>query len=370
MKVLIAGGGTGGHIYPALAIANQIKYLHSDWEVEYAGRVDCMEGDIVPKAGYEIHNIRIYGFERYYSTLKKISVFFKMFKGYSDAKRVVKKFCPDIVIGTGGFVSGPVVLAGVRKKKKSLIHEQNAIPGFTTKMLSKWADTVCATFKNTKEFVEHPGRVVYTGNPVRREFDLYTKEIARKTLQIDMDKKIILSFGGSLGAKNLNLAMMYLIEKLQDNDNVYIYHVTGKNQYDDFCKGCEEKGLNLDKINNVEILDYIYDMPLYMNASDIVISRSGATSIAEITYMGLAGIYIPYPHAANDHQTKNAMEVVKGGGGYMIEDDKLDGDSLFEKVNTLLTDEEIFNEVCRASKELSMKDSADLIVKEIEKLIM
>lgn len=369
MKVLIAGGGTGGHIYPAVAIANQIKYEHPDWEIRFAGRKDCMEADIVPKAGYELTNIRIYGFERYYSKLKKASIFFKMFKGFNDAKKLVKEYNPDIVIGTGGFVSGPVVLAGALKKKPTLIHEQNAAPGFTTKLLSKWADVVCSSFENTYKFVAHPQRVVHTGNPVRRDFGLFNREISRKNLNISEDKKVIVCFGGSLGAKKLNESMLGLIKKYQNDDNIYIYHVTGKNGYNEFLDSAKEQGICFDKINNVTIKDYAYDMPMLLNGADIVITRSGAGAIAEITYIGLMGIYIPYPLAADDHQRKNAQAIVDSGAGVMILDNELNEDSLIKEVDKVLMNESLLNKMSTNAKKLATPNSSEDIVKQVNKLL-
>ena len=369
MKILIAGGGTGGHIYPAVSIANQIKYEHSDAQIIFAGREDCMEADIVPKAGYELHNIRIYGFERYYSKIQKACVFVKMFRGFNDARKLIKKFDPDVVIGTGGFVSGPVVLAGALKGKPTLIHEQNAVPGFTTKTLSRWARIVCSSFENTKDFVCHKDRVVLTGNPVRREFGLYTRQIARKTLELDKDIKVIVCFGGSLGAKNLNDSMLSLIEKYKNRDDVFIYHVTGKAGYEEFLENGKKQGLNFGEIHNVQIKDYVYDMPLLLNAADLVIARSGAGAIAEITYVGLAGIYVPYPLAADDHQRKNAEEVEKAGAGIMILDKELTGEKLTEEVSGILENESYLKQMSYKAKVLSKKDSAELIVDEVEKLV-
>lgn len=369
MKILIAGGGTGGHIYPAVAIANQIKYEHPDAEIMFGGRMDCMEADIVPKAGYKLSSIRIYGFERYYSKLQKAGVFIKMFRGFNDARKLVKEFDPDVVIGTGGFVSGPVVLAGALKGKPTLIHEQNATPGFTTKTLSKWANVVCSSFENTKEFVKYPDRVVHTGNPVRREFGLYNREIARKTLEVDKNRRVIVCFGGSLGAKNLNDSMLYLIDKYKNRDDVYIYHVTGKAGYDDFIENASNQGINFGEIHNVEIKDYVYDMPLLLNAADLVIARSGAGAIAEITYVGLAGIYIPYPLAADDHQRKNAEEVEKAGAGIMILDKDLSAVKLAGEVDKILDNEELLKQMSYRAKLLSNRNSAEMIVDEIEKLL-
>ncbi len=369
MKVLIAGGGTGGHIYPGVAIANQIKYEHSDWEVEFAGRSDCIEGEVVPNAGYKLHNIRIYGFERYYSKLEKAKVFLKMFKGYLDAKKLIKEYKPDIVIGTGGFVSGPVVLAAAKSKVKTLIHEQNAVPGFTTKTLSKWADTVCSSFPNTNEFVKYPDRVVYVGNPVRREFGLYTREIARKTLNINNDKIVIVSFGGSLGAKKINDSMMEIINKFKNDELVEIFHITGRGAYREFLDELKENNIDLEKINNIKIMDYTHDMPILLNGSDIVIARSGAMSIAEITLLGLVGIYVPYPLAADDHQRKNALEIVNKNAGFMILDKDLDGQVLYEHIINLVKDNNLLGIMSENSKKLSNPNSSKMIVKEVQKLI-
>lgn len=369
MKVLLAGGGTGGHIYPAIAIANEIKKEFPDAEIQFAGRDDCMEADIVPKAGYSLNNIRIYGFERYYSKLKKASVFIKMFRGLNDARRLVKRFDPDIVIGTGGFVSGPVVLAGALRKKPTLIHEQNATPGFTTKVLSKYANIVCSSFENTKDFVRHPERVINTGNPVRGEFGEHTREKARESLGIPDGAKVIVAFGGSLGAKNINDSMIEVIRKYVNSPDVFIYHATGKGGYDDFMKVIGEEGIDIEKAENVVVKNYVYNMPVVLNAADIVVTRSGAGAIAEVTFLGKAGIYIPYPLAADDHQRKNAEEVERVGAGKMILDADLNGRVLLEEVDRLLEDSAYLEEMSTNSFSLGKRNSAELIVNEVKKLV-
>ena len=369
MKILLAVGGTGGHIYPAIAIANQIKKEFPDCEIQFAGRDDCMEADIVPKAGYRLNNIRIYGFERYYSKFQKAVVFLKMFRGLNDARRLIKRYNPDLVIGTGGFVSGPVVLAAALKGKKTLIHEQNALPGFTTRTLSSYAKVVCASFDNTKEFVKHPDRVVNTGNPVRGEFAEHNRAEAREKLSIPQDARVIVAFGGSLGAKNINDSMLDVIEKYIGDESVYIYHATGKNGYEDFMRQASDRGLDLEGAQNVVVKDYVYDMPVVLNSADIVVTRSGAGAIAEVTFLGKAGIYVPYPLAADDHQRKNAEEVERVGAGKMILDKDLDGRVLLSEVDRLLEDSEYLKEVSENSYRLGKRNSAELIVEQVRKLL-
>ncbi len=368
MKVLIAGGGTGGHVYPGIAIANEIRHRHPDWEIEFVGRHDSIEGRVVPEAGYEIHHLYVSAYERYYSRLEKAQVIGRLLISIKDSFKLMRKIDPDIVVGTGGYICGPIVLTAALKKLPSLISEQNVIPGFTIKTLSRFADTVCTSFKDTAQYMHHPERCVLTGNPVRREFGLFTKEIARKSLKIGPEVKMILSFGGSAGAKTINDSIARLILHYKNDPNVFIYHVTGYDSHQDVIDFLKSNEYDPAQHKNAKVVSYTGEMPMLLNAADLVISRSGAMTISEINYVGAAALYSPYPHAANDHQTKNALVTQNNGASVIIKDSEMTGENLIKTVTEILNNDKLLKEMALKSKELGIRNSAELLCDEIEKL--
>lgn len=369
MKILLTGGGTGGHVYPAIAIADEIKYRCPDAEILFAGRMDCIEGEVVPKSGYAIKNVTVYGFERFYGPVKKIQTFLKMFKGYRDAKKIIRDFQPDVVVGTGGFVSGPVVLAAARKKIKTLIHEQNAVVGFTVNVLSARVDSVCVSFPSTMELLPKAKRVVLTGNPIRREMALYTKEIARDTLNIPHNAKVLLCFGGSQGAQKINESMVDVIRHYAAQPGFYIYHITGPSHYEDMKTMLAQHGIIPETCKNIKLLPYTHRMPLLLAASDLVVCRSGALTLAEVSSFGLGAIYIPYPFAVHNHQYENAKFVQEQGGAVLIEDAALDADVLLGQIQHLFSNSSVLEKMGQNAKKCAHPQASKLIYDEVMRLL-
>ncbi len=369
MKVLVAGGGTGGHVYPAIAIANELRHRHPDWQIEFAGRHNQIEGRVVPAEGYKIHNLHVAGYERFYNLWEKALVVGRLIVAMKDSFVLLHKVKPDIVIGTGGYISGPITMAAALKGIPTLVSEQNVIPGFTIKTLSKVVDTVCIPFSEARDYMAKPEKCVLTGNPVRREFGLFTREMARRSLGIRDEQKFIFSMGGSLGAASINDAVSDMIMKKKDDKSYFFIHVTGKNSHDEVMENLKKKGFEPEKYDNVQILSFTNDMPMMLNGADMVISRSGAMSLSEINYVGVPAVYVPYPYAVHDHQTKNAMFSVKNDAAVLIEDDRLTSDMLISVIDEILSDTTRAEEMRKNSKEIGITNSAELIALEVEKLL-
>ncbi len=367
MKVILAAGGTGGHIYPAIAIADEIRHRHPDWEIVFLGKLDSIEGRIVPEAGYHIENIDVAGYERFYSAARKIKVVGKLLLSFHECAAIFRRQKPDIVIGTGGYVCGPVVMTAALRGIPSLIAEQNVIPGFTIKTLSAFADCVCASFEESIPYMKKPSRCVFSGNPVRREFELVNRENARRSLRLDKNDTAVLIFGGSLGAHTLNVAAAELIKYYNSRDRVKIYLVTGDEGYTQVRDALEADKVKINE--NIHILSYCNEMPLMLNAADIVVARSGASTIAEINYVGLPAVYVPFPYAANDHQTKNAVVCEKKGAARVIKDAELNGDVLISMVKNLAENPEQLRVMRNNSLKMGRRDSACVVCDNIDKLI-
>ena len=311
MKVLLAGGGTGGHVYPAIAIANKIKEHNPDCEILFVGTKNGIESEIVPKAGFELKTVTVQGFKRKidFDNVKRV---FKLCKGLEQSRRIVKKYKPDIVIGTGGYVSGPVLFNAAMSKKVTIVHEQNSFPGVTNKILSKVATKVLTSFEDShKRFPEKSqDKLVLTGNPVRKEILQARKYISRKNLGISEDKKMVLCYGGSGGSEEINDAMRLVIENMVKEDVAFIF-ATGKVYYEEF----------IESIKDIELKPYQRVMPYLDNmadglaASDIVIGSAGAISLAEITALGKPSIIIPKAYTAENHQEYNAKSIEAQGAG-------------------------------------------------------
>ncbi len=367
MKVLITGGGTGGHIYPALAIANKIKEEYPNSNILYVGTKNSMESEIVPKEGINFESIRVKGFTRKLSrdTLKSVK---ELFLGLNDARRVIRNFTPDIVIGTGGYVCGPLVLIAALKKIPTLIHEQNALPGVTNRILSRFVDRIAASFEESKKYFKSTNKVVLTGNPIRKDVININKEIAYKHLNIDPKKHFVLAFGGSGGQKKLNDAMLKVIEKNINNDNIQIIHVTGKRLYDNFTNTLKAKGI--DKLNNnIKIIPYLYEMPKAEAIADLIITSAGAISIAEITAIGAPSIIIPKGYSTDNHQEFNARALENNGAAAMILEKDLTGEKLNNLILDLLNKKNKLEKMAQNSKKLGKLDATEKIISIIRELM-
>lgn len=354
MKVIMTGGGTGGHIYPAIAIADEIKSRHPDAEIIFVGTERGMEKDIVPKAGYPVKFITVSGLNRK-NPIKLIKTLKDLNHGLHEAKQIIKEFKPDLVIGTGGYVCGPVMKTAAGMGIKTYIHEQNAFPGLTNKLLSRGAERVFVAFDDAKKYFKTKKEPVTVGNPVRHAFTEVDRQAARESLGVKEDEFMVLSFGGSLGAQRINDEMTVAAERLRDRVGLRIFFVTGKRYYSNIME-------NADKTNaRVTYLQYIDDMPKYLNACDLAITRSGALTVSEITACGRASVMIPSPYVTNNHQYYNAKVVADRGGAILIEEKDLTNGKVADEIEQLMNDRQILEKMEKASAALGTVTSAGKI---------
>ncbi len=360
-RILIAAGGTGGHINPALATAGYIKEKNPDAEIVFVGTADKMEATLVPKAGYELRTIEISGFYRSFKwedIKHNIGTIIKLLKSSSRVKKIIKDFRPDLVIGFGGYVSGPVLRMAAKMKIPTAVHEQNAFPGVTNKALAGKVDRVMLTSEKAAQHMKCKNPPVVTGLPVRGDLLRTDREESIRELNLG-GKPLVLSMGGSLGARPINEAVFGMIlKKYKDRDCVFL-HATGKNGTS-FAADLEEKGIKPDENPDIRICEYI-DIPKCLPAADLVICRSGASTLSELQVLGKASILIPSPYVAENHQYHNAMALVNNGAAMIIEEKNLTPDSLTRAVNTLLYDREKLAETGRKAAEMAVTDARERI---------
>ncbi len=357
MKVIMTGGGTGGHIYPAVAIADKIKEKQPDAEILFIGTQKGLEKTLVPKNGYPIEFITVSGFDRH-NIFKSIKTAADLAKGLLQAKKIIKNFRPDVVIGTGGYVCGPVVRTAAKMGIRTYIHEQNAFPGMTNKMLENYVDKVFMGFEKAGEYFKQPEKHIVTGNPVRKSFFTLTKNQARERLGIAEDEFMILSFGGSRGAGRINEAMMSVLKKVNGLDKTSLYFGTGDVYYDDICQEAE-KIENLS--DNIHIMRYIDDMDNHLMAADVVVSRAGALSIAEICVCGKCAVFVPSPNVTGNHQYHNARAVADKGGAILLEEKTLTDELLVSTLMQLKENPQKVKEMGEAARRCVFGDSAEII---------
>ncbi len=366
MHILFAGGGTAGHINPALAVAGFIKEKHPDAKISYIGTANKLEAKLVPAAGYDFYTIDVAGFQRKLTpknVLKNISAVKKAVTASYTAKKILKQLKPDVVVGTGGYVSGPVLKQAQKLGIKTAIHEQNAFPGVTTKMLASGADCVMLAMPEAEKRLKLTKKPVITGNPVRQALLDVDREEARKKLKLGKEP-LILSFGGSLGARPINEAVTELIKWHNASGEFYHIHSTGKNGYETMLGNL--KGISLN--DKITIKEYIYDMDLCMAAADLVICRAGAITLSELQVCGKASILIPSPYVAENHQYHNAMTLKNVGAAEVIEEKDLSADSLIDAVKRLTSENKTIDRMSQKAKETAICDANERIYNEIIKL--
>lgn len=369
MHILFAGGGTAGHINPALAIAGTIREKHPNAHISYIGTPDKLEAKLVPEKGYNFRTIEVAGFQRQLTVKnigKNISALAKAVTSSVNARKLLKELQPDIVIGTGGYVSGPVLREAAKLGIKNAIHEQNAFPGVTTKMLSKNTDAIMLAMPEAQKFMKLNKEPVITGNPIRPELLKVSYEEARKILGLD-NRPLILSFGGSLGALKVNEAVEELIGWHSGTGKYYHIHGTGKSGYRDMTNHLKEKGIK--QTEEIEVREYISDMDICMAAADLVICRAGAITLSELCACGKAAILIPSPYVAENHQFHNAMTLKKAGAAEIIEEKDLSGESLIKVVDSLINDKEKLSSMSKAAKKIAITDANERIYKVIMGLL-
>ncbi len=365
MRVLIAAAVTGGHIYPGLAIAEELKARGGeDVVVEFMGIEGKLEDKILGKAGYIVHHISAAGFEK--SSLKKrIKAAALMVRAYKDAAKIIKDFAPDVVVGMGGFVTAYAIAAARRQKVPTLMHEQNAYPGRAVRAAARFCDVIALSLEDAKKHFppKQQKKIIVTGNPVRRAFAEYSQSQAREQLGIKQEGCLVLALGGSQGARNINQAVIGTAAKMKDRAVRFIL-LTGQNHYEDVKTLLQAQEVR----DNIELLPYSNDMPLLLNACDIVVCRGGATTLFENMAAGKPGIYIPYPYAANDHQRHNIAYIVDKGGGIMLEDKGLSAAQLAESIDGLIGDKERLAHMAMCAKQAAPAGVLDKICLAIEKL--
>jgi UDP-N-acetylglucosamine--N-acetylmuramyl-(pentapeptide) pyrophosphoryl-undecaprenol N-acetylglucosamine transferase len=370
MKVLLAGGGTAGHINPALAIAGYIKNKRNDTEFLFIGNRGGMEQRLVPQAGFEIKSITISGFKRSFSPksmLENVKTVSRTFTSSREAKKIIAEFKPDICIGTGGYVSGPVIRTAAKMGIPCIIHEQNAYPGITNKMLAKSVKKVMLAVPDAKKYFDKNVDFVITGNPVRQEILTAKKEESRKELGLD-NRPVVLSFGGSLGARKINEAVADLVAR-SGIDGRY-QHIHAYGSYGDwFPQLVEEKGTDIADCSNLDIRPYIDNMPTCMAAADLVICRAGAITLSEIQAMGKPAILIPSPNVAENHQYHNAMALVNAGAADIIEEKDLTGAALMRKTDKMLLNPEKLEKYSENSRKMAITDANERIYSVVKKVL-
>ena len=336
MRVLFAGGGTAGHINPALAIAGYLREKQPDAEILFIGNRGGMEEKLVPKAGFAMKTIVISGFQRKMTPkaiAHNVKTLTRVVTSSHQARRNIRDFAPDLCVGTGGYVSGPVVRTAMKLGIPAVIHEQNAYPGVTNKMLSADAARVMMAVSDAEKYMKPGARCVLTGNPIRPEILREERAAARKKLGVD-DRPLILSFGGSLGARKVNEAVADLMTHTIPGGK--FQHIHGYGQYSRWMPDLlREKGIDPDKTPQLDLREYIHDMPVCLAAADLVISRAGAMTLSEIQATGKGSILIPSPNVAENHQFHNAMALVNRGAAEIVEEKDLTGDVLWEKVQKI-----------------------------------
>lgn len=357
MRLIISAGGTGGHIYPALAIINKIKEKEKNSEFLYIGTHNRMEKDIIPKYDIPFKTITIYGFNRK-KLLKNVKTISSFYKSYKECKKTIKEFNPDVVIGVGGYVTGPVVFAASKLKYKTLIHEQNSIPGKCNKFLSKYVDKIAVSFKSSVSSFPKE-KTIFTGNPCS-ETARNAGLIEKKELNLSKDKKLVYIVMGSLGSSKVNDILVKTMG-LFNNKDYEILFVTGKDSYEEISKNRFPK--------NVKIVPYIDDQVRIMKQADLIISRCGATTLSEIIALKIPSILIPSPYVPDNHQYKNGLDLVKNDAAIMIEEKDLKGDILVRTVDRLLNDETKLKIMKTNLEALDISNSATLIYSEIRKLV-
>ena len=366
-RFIVAGGGTGGHIYPAIAISKEMLKRYRGSELLYIGGANGMEKDLVPREGLNFTGITVAGFKRKVSLQAFVTVA-KAGKGFFQSLSLIRKFRPDVVIGTGGYVSGPVLLAAVVLKKPIVIHEQNVYPGATNRMLVKHAEVAAISWEESRKYLEKAKNVVFTGNPVRTDILDADRQTSIEKMGLVPGVPKVLVFGGSQGAARINEVVLKAAPQIMKEHKVQIVLVTGKTKYDEVVNTAQSMGINIQRgmkpgrksrlsESIMVITDYMYDMASAMASSDMVICRSGAITLAELTARGIPSILIPHPYVPDNVQEKNARALEAKGAARVIVNDEFTPERLAHEVNCILEDDKLMVRMSKAAYSLGVRDS-------------
>ena len=370
MKVIIAAAGTAGHINPGLAIANKIKKEQKDSEIIFIGTTRGLENDLVPRAGYKLKTIDAYGLSKEIS-IENLKKMYKTLKGFGEAKKIIKEFKPDIVIGTGGYICGATITVAHSLKIPTLLHESNAFPGKAVKMLANKTNTILVSFKDAVPRIKNCKNVVFTGTPVKIKKRNYSSEEKHRIIygvDLDINKPIVLVFGGSQGAKRINDTIIEIIKDKKNKDYQMIW-ATGPKQFDNIKEELENMNLNINNIPNMKIIPYIYNMEELMNVVDLIVARSGAMTITEISNLGKPSILVPLPNVSHNHQLYNAKALENVGAAKIILNDEMNGEKLNKVIEEIVLDKNEMIKMGENALKISTVDAEDKIYEEIKKLV-
>lgn len=364
MKFLFTCGGTAGHINPALGVAQRLKELLPDCDILFVGAEGHMESELVPREGFPIKTVKITNISRSINMdgLKHNAKTVKnVITSLSQAKTIIRDFKPDVVIGTGGYVCYPVLKAAHSLKIPTVVHESNAVPGLTTKMLAGTTDKILVGFEESKQYYKHKEKVVVTGTPVRKDFRNSEKKAAREKLGLDQDKPLVVSVWGSLGATFMNNTMVGFIGKAFGNPFFGLIHSAGRSGYKKMLDDMEKAGIKNAKERGMDVREYIYDMPLVMAAADLVVCRSGASTLSELAVLGRPAILVPSPNVTNNHQEKNARVLEKAGAAVLIPESEINEDKLLGAVSLLLSRPDTLDAMSEQMKKIGVGDATEKI---------
>ncbi len=371
MKVIIAAAGTAGHINPGLAIANKIKQEQKNSEIIFIGTTRGLENDLVPRAGYKLKTIDAYGLSKKIS-IENIKKMYKTLKGYGEAKKIIKEFKPDIVIGTGGYICGATISAAHSLGIPTLLHESNAFPGKAVKMLAKKTNTILVSFEDAVDRIKNGKNIIYTGTPVKitkKEYTINEKTKIIKNCGLSETKPIVLIFGGSQGAQKINEAILGILEN-KLNKKYQIMWATGPKQYDIIKEKLQDKNININNIENAKIVPYIYNMEEVMNIANLIVSRSGAMTITEISNLGKPSILVPLPNVSGNHQLYNAKVLEDIGAAKIILNNELEDKKLNKEIEEIVLDKNKEIQMTTNALKVSTNNVENKIYEEIKKLVM
>lgn len=371
MKIMIAAGGTGGHIYPGIAIADTLVAHQSEAEIIFVGTHVGMEKDIIPKTGYPLELIRARGFERQVS-FETLAAVKGIFDALWDAGRLLRREKPDLVIGTGGFTAAALLLVASRRRIPTLIHEQNAFPGQANRVLGKRVDRIALSFAEAAEYFPE-GKTFLAGNPVDAAYRQLDRPTARAALKLNDEQRMVLVMGGSQGAGSINRAVVDYLTSIAGRHDRYVLQLTGRGQYETVVDNLAQAGITLAEGRSADgtadIRAYSDQVPELLAAADLVVCRAGAMSVAEIEAAGVPAIFVPFPQAAGDHQRFNAQVTVDAGSGVLLDESELTGESLTRSVESLLSDPARLARMGEAARSIAVYDAGERIYQEIVGLL-
>lgn len=362
MRIILTGGGTGGHIYPALALARYIKKVNPGAEILFVGASGGMEEKIIPSSGFRLTTLAVKGLPRRVN-LSLFQAFYLLGKSSADARKIIEEFKPDFVLGTGGYAAAPLLLAALSRRIKVILHEQNVIPGITNRFLSPFVYRVCLSFAASQKYFIRKSNLCLTGNPRASEVGHIKKVTARKILDMDPKLPLVLAVGGSRGAARLNQCMLDFLFKASDTTGFQVLYITGEIYYEKVLSRLKE-GLLFEKYGSrLKVLPYQREMTLGLAAADLIVTRAGATTLAEITALGIPAIIVPSPNVVHNHQLINARELSGRKAAVLIEEDHLSGEALKNRIFSLINDPLKLDLMEKKSREMGFPEAAYNIYK-------